>query len=198
MFFLDNKGHLLAAVDVETTGLDPKKHDIIQLAIVPLNEQIQPNKSYLPVNFLLKPLRPENVEPRAFQVNKLKLADLMVTGLDPFQAADLLEEWFERLRLPIGKKLIPLGQNYTFDQGFLREWLGALTYDHIFHYHYKDTMITAGFLKDRAVMHGAIPPFDSISLTSIANKLGVETTKSHDALNDCLTTAECYRRMLKL
>ena len=37
-------GDLLCAVDCETTGLNCKEHDIIQVCVLPLDSQIQPLK----------------------------------------------------------------------------------------------------------------------------------------------------------
>lgn len=191
-------GHKLCAVDTETTGLDYKKHDIIQIAIVPLDLHLRPDKNFLPFNMHLKPARPENAEPKALKVNRKNLSNLMAEGIDPFQAADLLEEWFEKLKLPIGRKIAIIGQNYCFDKAFITEWLGPLTYEYMFDYHYRDTMITAQYLNDRAAVHGNPPPFSSgVSLTRIARKLNIEPEGAHDALTDCLLVAECYRLMMR-
>ena len=192
------QGNLLCAIDTETTGLDPRRHDIIQIAILPLNDQIQPDKRFMPFNIHIKPSRPENIEAKAMQVNKINLAHLMLHGMDSFQAADLLDEWFEKLRLPLGRKIVPLGQNYAFDREFMREWLGHLNYDHLFHYHYKDTMIAAQYINDRAEIHGNYPPFSKGSLGRIAGVLEIEYQNAHDALADCVIVSECYRRMMRM
>jgi len=198
MNITDTHGHLLCAVDTETTGLDPKKHDVIQLAILPLGPDMKPNKHYMPFNMHIRPAHPENVDRKAMSVNKIDLNWIMQHGIDCYQAADLLDEWFEKLKLPINKRLMVIGQNYCFDKAFLQEWLGPLSYDHLFHYHYRDTMVTAFYLNDRAALFGETPPFNSVSLGRLANKLKVENLKAHDALEDCKMSAECYRLMLQI
>jgi len=190
-------GNLVCAVDTETTGLDPRKHDIIQIAILPLGPDLKPNKSYMPFNMHLKPGHPENIDPRAMKVNKIDLNWIMQHGVDPFQAADLLEEWFAKLNLPMYKRILVLGQNYCFDRGFILEWLGPQTYEYIFHYHYRDAMIAAMYINDRAASYGEKPPFNGISLNKLCNVLKVENIYAHDALEDCKMVAECYRLMLR-
>ena len=198
MNITDTRGNLICAVDTETTGLDPEKHDVIQLAILPLGPDMKPNKNYLPFNMHIRPDHPETVDPKAMSVNKIDLNWIMQHGIDSFQAADLLDEWFDKLNLPINKRILVIGQNYCFDKAFLQQWLGALSYDRLFHYHYRDTMVSALYLNDRAALFGEAPPFGAISLGRLANKLQVENLRAHDALEDCKMSAECYRLMLQI
>lgn len=197
MSLVNMNGHLLCAIDTETTGLDFRQHEVIQVAILPLDEHLKPNKKYLPFNMHIKPTKLDTIQPQALKVNKVNLQELMLHGMDPFQAADLLDEWFEKLNLPIRKKIIPLGQNFGFDKGFLKEWLGELSYARLFDYHNRDTMVAALYLNDRAVVHGNKPPFPKVNLSYIANQLEVEHSQAHDALADCVIVAECYRRMMR-
>lgn len=64
------KCKILAAVDLETTGLDPIVHDIIELAIVPLNPDF--SRSELP-EFVarIKAVHPENADSDSLQINRL-------------------------------------------------------------------------------------------------------------------------------
>jgi len=182
------------AVDVETTGLDPKKQDVIQVAILPLDRAYRPDKSYMPFNMHIKPMRPENATVRG--VYKEKLNHAIVNGLDAFQAADLLDEWFDKLHLGNGVKITPLGHNYGFDKAFLEEWMGKLSYDRIFHYQYRDTMRTAIYLNDKATSNGDSLPYTRFSLNVVSKRHSVTNQQAHDALSDCVTTAEVYHRMM--
>src|SRR4029077_8974982 len=101
-------GNLLAAIDIETTGLDPKIHEIIQICILPLNSQIQPLKEILPFYIDMAPGRPESIDPQALSVSKLELCRIMQQGFDQFKGADLLDSWFDKLDLAIGKRISPL------------------------------------------------------------------------------------------
>lgn len=193
-------GNLLCVIDTETTGLKAGFHDVIEVCIIPLDCNIQPlkelnGKPLMPFMVELQPKRPNNIDPEALSVNKKTLVEIMGRGLDPWYAADLFEKWWEDLKLPFGKRITPLGQNYAFDRGFLVDWLGDENYNQFFHYHYRDTCVAAGFMNDRADFHAEVYPFQKINLQYLCSTLKVERQRAHTAVSDCLATAEVYRRM---
>jgi len=191
-------GNLLCAVDVETTGLDPQKHDIIQLAILPLDAGINPLQRVRPFVIEMIPKRPENIQPGATKTHRINMAELVLRAIDPWKAVDLFEDWFEKLNLPLGKKIVPLAHNYLFDRDFIREWLGGpVSFDHFFHYHFRDSMALALALNDRANQKMEKPPYPKVSLSYCCAMTDVTNLRAHDALADCVATAEVYRRMLQ-
>lgn len=194
-------GHLLCAVDIETTGLIPGFNDVIQVAIVPLDNNIKPIKSILPFYVNMKPYYPENISPDLLKSGKVRVMDIIKNGVDPETAADFLEEWFEKLNLPITlnehKRIMPLWTNGSFDKDFLREWLGREHYENYFHYHERDTQTVGLFLNDRYDHKAEVKlPFSRVGLTNMCEELGVINDMAHDALQDCLATAELYRALL--
>ena len=189
-------GHLLCAIDCETTGLKAGYHDIVQVCILPLNSQLKPDKKILPFYMDIAPKFPERAHPDAIRVNKLDMTQLINNGMEPYKAADLFEEWVEKLQLPFRKKIAPLGHNYTFDRSFLREWLGVETYEDFIDYHIRDTGVAALFCNDYCDFHNEKYPYPKFSLTYLASQLKIEHGGAHDALADCITTAEVYRRMM--
>jgi DNA polymerase III epsilon subunit-like protein len=180
---------------VETTGLIPGTHDIIEIAIVPLNKFIEPYKHYKPFVMLLKPKRFENWEGGAENVNGLTKAEVMLRGYDPWKAADMIEEWFDRLELGPQKQLIPLAHNWPFDREFIKEWLGPKTFEYIFSGHFRDTMSMALFHNDRMFHKSENYEFAKVGLKAVCNRLNVDNKMSHRALYDCLATAECYKKL---
>lgn len=192
-------GNLLCAVDVETTGVIPGFHDLIQLAILPLNSQIKPSKTAKPFYLNLTPIRPENIDPQACKINRLKRAELISNSIDAFKAADMFDDWFEKLNLPLAgnshKKIQPLWSNGGFDKSFLIEWLGLEHYNHYFHFHERDTQEFALSINDRFDFHNERLPFPKVGLGYLTNALDIINDNPHDALSDCVTTAEVYRRM---
>lgn len=191
-------GNLICVVDTETTGLEAGKHDLIQICILPLDNDLKPNKMFLPFYMNMLPKRPHEISSEALKINKLKLCEIIEKGLDPWKCVDLFGEWFDKLGLAEGKRIMPLAQNWPFDKGFVIEWLGPLTYDLYFHHYYRDTFPVSLYLNDRADFFSEPCPFPKHSLSYLCNLLGVqrEPKKAHDALQDCLMTAEVYRRML--
>ena len=197
-------GNQLCAIDCETTGLDDYWNEIIQLCILPLDSDIKVRKDVVPFNIYIKPDNIEDVDPKALEVNKIKLETLMTHGFDKETAINLLEDWIEnKLGLPRSqggkpKKIVPLGQNYAFDRGFIQRWLGVEQYNEWFDYHYKDTMNTANYLNDRAAMQCEEVPFKKVNLRYLASTFGIPNENAHDAFADCVMCAQVYRKMLHM
>jgi DNA polymerase III epsilon subunit-like protein len=200
----------MAAIDVETTGFLPGHNDIIEIAVLILDSDIKPDKRVLPFAMEMKPIRPENVEPGALKTNRIDFAKMMQRAADPFDVADYFEDWFEGLKkdtpkrpalLPEGRKIIPLAQNWPFDRSFIMEWLGDKSFNSFFHPWFRDTLPVAQFLNDQYANQTccAMPhkvPFPKSNLTYLCSQLKVNHDRLHRALNDCVATAECYRRMV--
>jgi DNA polymerase III epsilon subunit-like protein len=187
---------MLASVDVETTGTVPGHHEIMQIAVVPLNGDLRPMEGITPFYTNIRPEYPERVDERSWRVHGLSLDDLMNNAPNQDKVADLLVEWFESLDLPMSKKLVPLAHNWTFECGFLKAWLGPQAVDHLFHFHPRDAMVYALALNDKAAFAGLVPPFPSVSLSKLCSIFKVENVKPHDALCNALAEAEVYRAML--
>ena len=194
-------GHQLCAIDTETTGLEAGYHEIVEIAILPLDGAMMPRQDILPFNILIKPEFPDRESVGAAKVRKTKLADVMQRGFDKETARDLFLDWKDKLKLAhtkfgTPKKIMPLGQNYAFDKGFIASWLGTNEYDDHFFYHHRDTMTIAGYLNDKAAAHGEAVRFNKISLTWLVKVLGVEVHgQAHSALEDARRTAEVYRKL---
>ena len=203
-------GNLICSVDVETTGFTPGYHDLIQVAVLPLDSDLKPVKTVLPFYMDMKPKRPENINQQAMHVSRINFARLMQRALDPWDAAELFDEWFEKLKqptakrgplLPEGKKLIPLAQNWVFDRGFMIDWLGDVSFNSLFHPWYRDTLPVAQYLNDTyakdpvCVLEHKVP-FPKSNLAYICSQLKVKNQQHHDALADTVATAECYRKMV--
>lgn len=192
-------GNLLCAVDVETTGFIPDYHDIWQFAVLPLDSQINPNQKIPPFYINMKLKRPENIDPQALMIGKMEFAQLQQHAIDPWKAVDLFETWFNNLGLPLGKKIMPIGSNWLFDRGHIMAWLGGpVSFDHFFHFHYRDTQAVALFINDRFDQFCERPPFPKVGLGYLGGMLKVPNLKAHDALQDCVQTGGVYREMTSM
>lgn len=189
-------GNLLAAIDFETSGNQPGFHEIVQIAVVPLDSEIRPLADVRPFYRNVKPRYPERASKQAFQKNGLVLEELLLYAPEQDRVQDLLIEWIDRLELPFNKVLVPLVQNWAFESSWLKAWLGADLTDKLFHSHARDPMLYAISLNDKAAFRGEELPFNRVALGALCNKLGVTNEKAHDALADCYAAAEVYRRLL--
>ncbi len=189
-------GNIFCAVDVETTGLDAEKHSIIELCIFPLKGDYTQNKQWLPFNCTMQPIPGREIDQEALQVNRIDLAKVMLNSLDAYKVADLLVEWFEKLKLGMNKRIVPIAQNWPFDRGFIINWLGVKTYELIFDRQYRDTFEYACNQNDRADMLQQPIPFPKQNLKYLASKFGIVNPDPHRALGDCVTTAAVYKQLL--
>lgn len=189
-------GNLIAVVDVETTGLDYTKHDIWEIAILPVDSNINPSTTAKPLYLEIKPRFPENIDPGGIRKNRKRISHALVHGIDYFDAAEIVEDWFEKLELPINKKIMPMASNWPFDRDFVREFLGPKTFDYIFHGHYRDTQPFALAMNDMAAFRAETIPYPRVGLKRICRRLDIEIEDHHNALADCVASAAAYRRML--
>jgi len=190
-------GNVLAAVDVETTGLKARFNDIIQVAVLPLGADLEPLPGVVPFYTNMLPKRPDNVDPKGMTTHKIDYRKLLREGLDAERVADLFHSWYADLDIPLGKSLIPLAHNWVFDFGFMEDWLGQDAMESYFFGHYRDTMVVAGFLNDHAEWKQERHPHPKLGLTSLCSVLGVENPNPHDALGDSVATARCYKEIIR-
>lgn len=83
---------------------------------------------------------------------------------------------------------MPLGHNYQFDMGFLKQWLGK-TYYEIFDYHYVDTMCIAIFMRDCNMYS-----FNNVKLKTLCDYFSIDLDP-HNELKDALATEQLYKRL---
>jgi DNA polymerase III epsilon subunit-like protein len=191
-------GSLLCAVDVETTGCMPGYHEIIQIAIVPLDSNIEPIDSLRPFYMTISPQYPDRLDKEAFSKHKLDISVLAQQSLDSTRVADLFDEWFQRLNLPYKKSLVPLAHNWVFEAGFLKAWLGLTGFNSYWHPHPRDTMQMAIAANDRAYMRGDKLPYERVALKSLCHYFNIKLEHAHDALHDALATAKVFQNLLRV
>lgn len=193
---IHTNGHIIAAVDVETTGLRPRYHDVIQVCVMPLNANFDPLEGIMPFYASMKPKRPENIDPKALNVSRTKLSDILLKALDADRIADFFDEWYKQLPLPSGKQLMPLAHNWPFDREFMIDWLGFENFNHYFNGHYRDLMAAGIYENDKAAFHVEPYPYPKHGLKYYSSQLGVQNPNPHDAMGDCFTTARCYKKVV--
>lgn len=190
--------NILCVIDIETSGTDPAKHDILQIAVLPLGPDLKPDTRLPFFNMDLQPIKPKRfVEPGAMRTNGLDWDHLQQTALDPWKVSEMFESWWQGLGLPLRKAIIPLAHNWPFECRFLHEWLGPVAMEDYF-FGYRDSMALANSINDMADMQNEPYPFPKVGLKYLCSQLKVENERAHDALSDCIATAEVYRKMVTM
>lgn len=192
---LEMGGHLLCAVDTETTGLRSGYHEITQIAIQPLDSDF--NFIYEPLQLELAPEFPSRAAPEAIQKTGVDLDYHVNCCPSQTTGADLFLRWVERLNLGLGKRLIPLAHNWSFDKNFIVEWLGEETYNIHFSRAHRDSFVIAAFINDMHNAQGLDAPFKSLQLESLCKKFGIKLDNAHSALPDARASAKLYKCLLQ-
>jgi DNA polymerase III epsilon subunit-like protein len=172
----------LIVLDVETGGLDPTYHEIIQIAALivdPITLEIQDR-----FESMMKPTSPERLDPQALAVNKKSPIDLEVAP----EAWDVYNR-FVKWATPYGR-LLPVAHNSKFDLGFIDSWQKRVEKRELnFDYHSIDTVTLAYFY------FRIIKPTDTkVSLTALTKLLGIPH-RAHDAAGDTIACLEVLRHI---
>lgn len=181
------KKHNLAFIDLETTGLDPSRHEIIEIGCVVVKQDWSnkdPQFSVLSeLDIKVKPRHIETAEPEALRINKYSEADWLF-------AVDL-EQALQELAKQTADAIM-VGQNVSFDWGFLQAAFAETGVSSRMHYHKLD-LIPMAFIKCCKD-----PKLERYNLGELSRYFGVENEKAHTALSDVKTTFEIYKKLVAL
>lgn len=171
----------IIVVDVETTGLDPERHTVVEVAWY--NLTTWEHGCFVPPHNPNKVLA--DAEIRALQVNRYldRLAD---AEQDDGTAARILANHLH------GNILA--GSNPAFDAVFLRD---------LFDYYYRDMVVPRWhhrLLDLSAYAAGVlgIPPAELPGLSTVCDLLEADNVAPHTAAGDCAATAACFRTLIAM
>ena len=169
----------LAFIDLETTGLDPARHEILEAAVIRVDGETLAEIDHTDVR--VHPERIEDASPEALRIN----------GYTPEawkDAANLAQalEWIA----PMLEGAVPAGHNPGFDRAFIeaacrRTGTSPPTWDH----HLLDTASLAWPLLASGKLAG-------LSLDAVCAHLGIVRKERHRALADAADSLEVARRMI--
>ena len=175
--------------DVETTGLSHHKNDIIQLAAM---VEIEGN-IIAQFESKIRPFDPANVEPKALEVNKLKLEDIMKYPAPK----EVHKKFTEFLGHHVDKfnkedKFAPAGYNVKFDIDFLSSFFkkcGDNYYGSYFNYRAIDPLYLLHMMDYERKVN--LPNY---KLATVCNHYSI-VLEAHEALSDIRATRELYRML---
>jgi len=170
----------LAFIDCETSGLDPEKHEILELAIVRVDPKTIEQKDVYHKYFV--PVR--DVSPKIRAINgydEERWRECNAEGIQP--------KHLDRIRT-ILTGATPAGQNPSFDLGFLKQAFNiysSCTQWPEMDYHVLDIASLAWPLFVSGLTEG-------VGLRHTRKYFGL-TGEQHRALSDVLDTIEVYKRL---
>ena len=166
----------LIFVDIETTGLDPSVHEIIEIAILPLKGPVWQTK--------IKPEHLDQASPKALEVNGYQ------DHPEDWESAPMFNDIAPDIASRLKDTMIA-GQNTQFDMNFIQRLfkrndipLKGVPYSWV------DTVTLA---YEHLVPLG-IP---DLKLQSICDFLGIPNDGQHTAAADVYRTREAYLKMLR-
>lgn len=167
-------------LDLETTGTDPGKHGILQIAAIKRRNGREESLD-LPV----RPFAYDLIDPRALEVNGIKkeeIMDRMPVGV----ARDAFLSF-------VGRDNYLIGYNVGFDSRFIRAWLDRCcppyTYNRLFLWPPIDVAPLAALY-----LFGQRNGMPNFRLATVAWALGldVDESRTHNALYDIELTRDIY------
>jgi DNA polymerase-3 subunit epsilon len=180
------KTELLAFIDVETTGLDADKHEIIQLACVLAKQTPRVGKGpevSIIEEFELKiaPTRLQDAEPDALRINGFNEME-WVFAIDLKNAMEHLAKK--------AKGAIMVAHNLTFDDAFIQKAFKSTGVENTLHFQKLDTLSLA------FAQHYNKGDVDKYSLRYLCELYGIKNERAHTALADTKALFEVYKKMM--
>jgi DNA polymerase III epsilon subunit-like protein len=180
------KTHNLAFIDTETTGTDPTKHEIIELAVIIARQVERPGKGPTleiveECEWKIKPEHLETAEEEALRVNGYNEVDWMF-AVDKKKA---MEEFAKKTQ-----SCNFVSHNLVFDYAFVMKAFADTGVENRMHFGKLDT-ISIAFAR----LYDA-PLAERFSLRALCELLKVENSKAHSALADTRALVEVYKKLM--
>ncbi len=180
------KKHNLAFVDIETTGLDPDKHEIIELGVVLVRQIGDMGKDFEVIEEFEIKIKPEHIEladPQALKVNGYDASQWVFANT----LTEAMKVFSEKT-----KDAIFVAHNMTFDYSFIDKAFKQTGVENKMFYAKLDTISMA-----YAKLH-ANPHIEKFRLQKLCEYFGVENERAHSALSDTRALFEVYKHLMKL
>jgi DNA polymerase III alpha subunit (gram-positive type) len=185
--------YVVYVADVETTGLDSRLNDVIELSLHRLSDGQQKT-------WQLKPLNVNTIEADALRINGHKLEDLLhqtIYGRETYRDRNAVivevENWLADDGVPTEKRVL-CGQNINFDKDMFEQlWIKCNSKDSLpFGRRIIDTMQIEFFLD---WCKGEMA--EGYSLKNLTKKYGIVNAKAHTAEADVKATKEVFEKQVE-
>jgi DNA polymerase III epsilon subunit-like protein len=185
--------YVIYVADVETTGLDDRTNDIIELSLYRLTDQVQKT-------WCIKPFNVQAIDADSLRINGHKREDLLhqtkgssSVYIDPNKVIIEVENWVIEDGVPTTQRILA-GQNVAFDKGFLEQhWIKGNSKDSFpFGRRLLDTMQIEFFLD---LCQGSMA--EGYSLNNLTKKYGLKNEKAHSAAADVKVTKDVLLKQIE-
>ncbi len=173
----------LAFVDIETTGLDYDKGEIIELGVIIARLKDSELTVVDQIDLKITPKHIETADPVALRINGYNEADWIFA----VSIEEALKQFVQKT-----EGAVFVAHNIVFDYGFIDANLKRYGIEAKYHYHKLDTLALAfGVLQNNDDM-------GKLSLRALCEKYGIENKKAHSAYADAYATYEVFKKLMNL
>jgi DNA polymerase III epsilon subunit-like protein len=190
--------------DVETSGLDPKAHDVIQIASIAVDESFEELANYhARVQFDAAKASPEALEVNHYTPEAWADAEPARVVVDEFaqflSAHATVSQVSKRTGRPYKVAQLAGHNVATFDVPFLREMFGRVGQFCPIRFIALDTLQLAAWWVHRFSVMRDRPAPENLKLETLADHFGIKRTgDAHDALSDVEVTVRLAHQLLEV
>ena len=184
----------LFLLDVETTGLDKKFHDVVQIGGIISNNF----KKITELNLKCQPIHWNTISKKALTINNLTREELKTFD----KPKDVWEQFHKVVDENFnGEKYVFGGQNAPFDRRMLDHWWDTYKDNDTpdFDSYFEDSKYDIELMKiTRLFKKQGLLDVDNVRLGTIVESLNIKIDGSlHDAYQDIQATGNCLYKLLK-
>ena len=178
-------------LDVETTGLDCKKHGLREVGFIIEIDGVEVDKGVFKINPFTYTTRDVEIDDYALEISKVSIEDLESYDSSSYCFKELMKKLVKYVNVNDKNDCFVIaGYNTAFDIGFIKEWfkeMGLLdSYKDLFHYKSLDI-----FSIVFALRHIGLNSAENDKLETMCNYFGIEI-EAHNALSDIEATKKLY------
>ena len=178
-------------LDVETTGLDCRKHGLREVGFIIEIDGVEVDKGVFRINPFTYTTKDVEIDDYALEISKVSIEDLESYDRVSYCFKELMKKLVKYVNVNDKNDCFVIaGYNVAFDIGFIKEWfkeMGLLdSYKDLFHYKSLDV-----FSIVFALRHLGINSAENDKLETMCNYFGIGI-EAHNALSDIEATKKLY------
>ena len=178
-------------LDVETTGLDCRKHGLREVGFIIEIDGVEVDKGVFKINPFTYTTRNVEIDDYALEISKVSIEDLKSYDRVSYCFKELMKKLVKYVNVNDKNDCFVIaGYNAAFDIGFIKEWFKEMglqdSYKDLFHYKSLDV-----FSIVFALRHLGINSAENDKLETMCNYFDIQI-EAHNALSDIEATKKLY------
>ena len=178
-------------LDVETTGLDCRKHGLREVGFIIEIDGVEVDKGVFKINPFTYTTKDVEIDDYALEISKVSIEDLESYDRVSYCFKELMKKLVKYVNVNDKNDCFVIaGYNTAFDIGFIREWFKEMglqdSYKDLFHYKSLDVFSLVFVLR-----HLGLNSAENDKLETMCNYFGIEI-EAHNALSDIEATKKLY------